>query len=98
MKKGIIIVGLGLSLLLGSVGYADNIRPAKNIVTKTITVTRMPSPIRNTIRGLRTRLKDRGPLRRVRNTLRNLLCIQCVKDTVLTDVEVLPSVEVEIVQ
>ena len=87
MKKGIITVGLGLSILLSSVGYADNIRPEQSIVTKTITVRGMPSPIRNTLRNLRNRLADKGPLRRVRNKLRSLLCIRCSEDVVAIEQE-----------
>ena len=96
MKNGMIILGLlSLSIVFSSVGYADDVRPEKSVIMKTVTITTVQSPIRGTIRNLRNRLEDRPLLRSIRSKLRSLLCFQCVQDIVITDVEVLPPVEQE---
>jgi len=89
MKNGmVIILGLSLGILFSSMGYADNIRPEKSVVTKTVTtITTVESPIRDTLRNLRKRLENRRPLRRIHNRLRNILCINCVKDVTIVEQE-----------
>lgn len=89
MRNGMIIIGLSLSILFSSMGYADSIRPAKSVVTKTITtITAVESPIRDTLRNIRKHLNNKRPLRSIRNKLRSILCINCVQDSTIVEQEI----------
>ena len=75
MKRLLMICSLVLVMAVSAgIVNATPIHPARKVVGKTVTttVTTTTKPIRNTIKGLREHLKNHGPLRGLRSTIRGL--------------------------
>lgn len=75
MRKILMIGSLALTIILSAeLASSTPVHPARKVVGKTVitTVTTTTQPIRNTIKDIRDHLKNHGPLRSLRNTLRSL--------------------------
>ena len=75
MRQILIVCSLMLVMMLSTgISNAISINPVKQTVSEPVatTVTTTTKPIRTTIKDIRDHLKSYGPLRNLRNKIRNL--------------------------